>query len=141
MAMSASSTELAPGRTTRTLRIRRSYGISVVSPGGRAGRRRAPSPAGAAGSARKHRSFPPCSRALPDRSPRAVPRDRGSAFPWADQGRQAKVERVAVEQAGEGLGDQGGDAEMLQCRRRLLAARAGAEVAAADHDVARFYAC
>ena len=56
----------------------------------------------------------------------------------ADQRRQAEVERVAVEQAGEGLGDERRDAEMLERRGRLLARGAAAEIAAGDDEVARF---
>src|SRR5262249_10544905 len=53
---------------------------------------------------------------------------------------QAEVERVAVEEAGERLGDQRRHAEVLERGGRLLARGAGAEGAAADHDVARLHA-
>src|SRR4051812_21507668 len=54
----------------------------------------------------------------------------------AEKRRQPQVERIAVEEPGEGFSEQGGYAELLQRGRRLLARRAGAEVAAADHHVA-----
>src|SRR5215472_11754900 len=58
----------------------------------------------------------------------------------AHQRRQAEVDRVPVEEAGERLGYQRGDAEVLQRLGRLLARRAGAEVAPGDDDVALAHA-
>src|SRR4051812_11234266 len=57
----------------------------------------------------------------------------------ANDGRQAKIDGVAVEQAGERLGDQSGYAQMLERFGRLLARGAGAEVAACDEDVSRLH--
>src|SRR5687767_10654398 len=57
----------------------------------------------------------------------------------ADERRQAEVERVAVEQAGERFGDQRSHPEVLQRRRRLLARGARAKVAAGDHNIAGSY--
>ncbi len=54
----------------------------------------------------------------------------------ADQGRQAVVQRVAVEDAGEGLRQHGADAQHLQILRRLFPGRADTEVIAGDEDVA-----
>src|SRR5437773_7295142 len=54
----------------------------------------------------------------------------------ADESRQPEVDRIPVEEAGERLGDQRRDAEVLQRLRRLLARRSGAEIATADDDVA-----
>ena len=53
------------------------------------------------------------------------------------QGRQAEIEGVAVEKAGERGRDHRGDAEVAQRLRGLLARGAGAEVASADDHVAR----
>src|SRR3954471_9049276 len=58
----------------------------------------------------------------------------------ADYRREADVDGVAVEEAGERFGDERSDAEMLQRFRRLLARGAGAEVAAGYHHVAFAYA-
>src|SRR5688572_23603990 len=57
----------------------------------------------------------------------------------AHQRRQAEVERVAVEQAGERFGDQRGHAELLERPGRLFARGPRAKVAAGDHDVAGFH--
>src|SRR6185295_12799948 len=48
-----------------------------------------------------------------------------------------EVDGVAIEQTGERLCNQHGDAEMLQCLGRLLARRTDAEVAATDHGITR----
>src|SRR5439155_23898532 len=58
----------------------------------------------------------------------------------ADESRQPEIDRIPVEEAGERLGDQRRDAEVLQRLRRLLARGARAEVAAADDDVALAHA-
>src|ERR1043165_9927648 len=57
-----------------------------------------------------------------------------------DHSREAEVECVAVEEAGERFGDQRCHAKVLERGGRLLARGAGAEVAAADHDIARLHA-
>src|SRR2546423_459487 len=50
--------------------------------------------------------------------------------------RAAAIDRIALEQARVRFGDEGGDTEMLERFRRLLARRTGAEVAAGDDDIA-----
>src|SRR6185503_9264768 len=51
--------------------------------------------------------------------------------------RDAQINAVTEEDAGEALRDDRADAELLQCRDRVLARRAAAEVLAADENVAR----
>src|SRR3954465_11038750 len=58
----------------------------------------------------------------------------------ADEGAPAEVDRVAIEEPGERLGDERRYAEILQRLRCLLTRGAGAEVATADDDVALAYA-
>src|SRR5687768_16496830 len=57
----------------------------------------------------------------------------------ADERRQAEVEAVAIEEAGERLGDQRGNPEVLQRRGRLFTRGACTKVAAGHYHIAFLY--
>src|SRR6266850_3367711 len=144
-AMSASWTTLASGRTTRTFLISRSYFLPA-SAKALLQVREQPAVAHHLHEVRRDRfalqrftggeirDF-----ALLERNPKQVAvadTPRLGAY----HRRQAEVEGIAVEEAGEGFGHQRRHAEVLERRRRLLARGAGAEVAAADNHFSRLHA-
>src|SRR5262245_29413751 len=143
--MSASSTPLASGRTTRTFLISRSY---LLPASAKALLQVGEQPAVAhhlhevrrdrlAWQGFTGREVGDLALLESDLEPVAV----ADALRLSAHHRwQPEVQRVAVEEAGERFGYQRRHAEVLERRGRLLARGAGAEVPAADDHVARLHA-
>src|SRR5262245_7195695 len=144
IAMSAFWTAAASGRTTRTFRIRRSYFLSSSAKTLLQVREEAAVAHDLHEVRRERLALQPFTGseirdlALLERNPKhvAIADAPGLA---AHHGRQAEVERVAVEKARERFRHERGGARVLRRRGSLLARRAGAEVAAGDHDVSRLH--
>src|SRR3954464_5591733 len=126
MAMSASSSALASGRTTRTFLMRRSYFLPA-SAKALLQVREQPAIAHHVNEGRRDRLAlerlvavfdvnPACLRIDPD----SVPVMNSPCLRAHHRG-QAEVQRIAVEEAGEGFGHQRRHAKVLERRRRLLA--------------------